>query len=162
MQLHRGFQIYKIDHDWECDCCGRRQRLSDILVSIEKETGGSAVRRVGDYGNLEVITLADIVECVHEITGVTLNQLIQKPRTHNGNKKADARHVFVLIALRHTPASLPELGRFLQRDHTTIMYYQAKKLTDKVRTTLMKVEERIQSIIARHERYEQHKLSIQK
>tara|TARA_R100000773_G_C4177163_1_gene88395 strand:+ start:72 stop:560 length:489 start_codon:yes stop_codon:yes gene_type:complete len=162
MQLHRGFQIYKIDTEWQCDCCGRRQRLQDICLSIEKETGGSVLRRVGDYGNLEVITLADIVECVHEITGVTLNQLIQKPRTHNGNKKADARHVFVLIALRHTTSSYPELGRFLQRDHTTIMYYQAKKLTDKVRNMLIKVEERIQSIIARHERYEQHKLSTQK
>ena len=162
MQLHRGFQIYKIDHDWECDCCGRRQRLSDICLSIEKETGGSVLRRVGDYGNLEIIAFADIVDCVQEITGVTLNQLIQKPRSHNGNRKADARHVFVLIALRHTTASLGELARFLQRDPSTIMYYQTKKMTDKVRNMLIKVEERIQSIIARHERYEQHKLSIQK
>jgi chromosomal replication initiator protein len=65
------------------------------------------------------ITIAQIVELVDAEFGVTVEQIRGPRRTH---QFVFARHVAQYLATRLLPAhSLPVIGRYFFRDHTSIM-----------------------------------------
>lgn len=65
------------------------------------------------------LRIADIVEAVCEITGVHRRELLSVFRDH---VLIEARHCVCVIARHEAGRSYPEIGRFLDRDHTTILY----------------------------------------
>ena len=65
------------------------------------------------------ITVATIVECVSEVTGIPVADIL----SHNtAREMVRARHVALWLAKNRTDYTLPRIGRSLGgRDHTTVM-----------------------------------------
>ena len=65
-------------------------------------------------------TKEDIVECVTDEYGVTLDVILSKTRLR---PVVDARHVLCALMRRRLKMTLSEIGEFLQdRDHTTVRH----------------------------------------
>jgi len=67
------------------------------------------------------------------VTGVTRNELLsaRKPA-----KFVHARHIAMYLAREYTTLSFPQIGRAMNKDHTTV-YYVANKLANRSRGATM-------------------------
>jgi len=76
----------------------------------------------------EVATLQSVMEAMFETYGITQRQLRNR-RRNSGS--VESRAVFCKLASDYTNCSLPEIGRYIDRDHTTVMYLiNVKKLSE--------------------------------
>jgi hypothetical protein len=66
----------------------------------------------------EKIRMHTILQAVIAETGVSEDEFRSRRQTR---RTADARHLFVFLARFLTPCSLPEIGRYLGRGHTTVL-----------------------------------------
>ena len=73
----------------------------------------------GEEEGLRDISIKTIAEMVESRTGQTLNDLRSGRRDR---KLSYARHVFWYLARKHTKKSLPLLGSFLDKDHTSVIH----------------------------------------
>lgn len=64
------------------------------------------------------------------VYGVSLRRMQSEERTH---AVAEARQIAFYVIWRRTGSSLPEIGRFFNRDHTTVLH-GVKKISDLVAT----------------------------
>lgn len=62
--------------------------------------------------------LTDVLDAVLEVTGVTRDDFDGITRARH---VTDARHMFVALARKKTTRSLPEIGRWYGKDHTTVL-----------------------------------------
>lgn len=65
------------------------------------------------------ITTSEVLELVHEITGITPDKILSRRRT---DELVYARHLTIYILRKHTNMTLKNIGDFLGRDHTSIIH----------------------------------------
>jgi chromosomal replication initiator protein len=65
------------------------------------------------------MTITEIQRLVAERFGVTMCDLMSRRR---GRAQARPRQVAMWLARHTTPCSLPEIGRWFERDHSTVMH----------------------------------------
>lgn len=74
----------------------------------------------------EKVMVKKIVAATADVYGISITDLMSNRRSP---EFTEARHAAMLLAGRCTKWSYPEIGRFFDRDHTTVMY--AKKKLEK-------------------------------
>lgn len=72
---------------------------------------------------ISVVTFRDIVREVCGYYGITPELLVDKERR---KRAVMARRMVCFLAREHTNLSSPELGRMLERHHTTVLYCAAE------------------------------------
>lgn len=77
-----------------------------------------------------MITIDDVLDVVSEYTGVDKSSILGRSRYREVMR---ARHLFVYLAVEHTGRSVSELGRFCNKDHTTIIH-SVKLVSDLIET----------------------------
>ena len=87
--------------------------------------------------------LLDIASIMEEQVGITRTFLKSKQRNR---KNVGARIIFCKLAAEFTNASLPLIGQFIDRDHTTVMYLKDKVLPREYQEIYNLVRKRIRSI----------------
>ena len=65
------------------------------------------------------VSIAAIIEAVSAETGVDIFEIKGPVR---GQPIVLARHIAAHLAVKHTGLSLPQIGRALNRDHSTVLY----------------------------------------
>lgn len=85
-----------------------------------------------------------IMSLMEENYGITHKQLRMKRRTYGLSQQ---RHIFCKLASEYTEASYPMIGRFINREHTTVMHSVDAKL-DKEYT---EIYEDLRRIVAERE-----------
>lgn len=104
--------------------------MREINIRVPDEAKNVTIQLKGE--NIAGYTITDLILLAKEIervTRVTLPELISKKR----NKQlVMARQMFSYIAHKAGNFSLSEIGRFLNRDHSTIIYSRdnAKDMLD--------------------------------
>jgi len=94
-----------------CEKCKREMNLS----SSHSMTEGT-------------VTLRSINKVMYETYGVT-HRLLRNRRRNSF--AVESRAMFCKLASDYTNCSLPEIGRYIDRDHTTVMYLiNVKKLSE--------------------------------
>jgi chromosomal replication initiator protein len=74
--------------------------------------------RLADASTRRVPTLDEAARAVADAFGLTLEQLMDRGQHQH---LVRARHAFVIICRKYLHASFPAIGRFMKRDHTTMM-----------------------------------------
>jgi len=89
------------------------------------------------------LEMFDIIPIVTKVTGYTLGQL----RSHARNRsKVEARQLFVLLCLEHTPHSFVQMGITLNRDHSSVVWLSARKHSDAFKEIWEKACEEIDTL----------------
>lgn len=70
-----------------------------------------------------------IIRATCTVTGITRNELLSARRPANF---VYARHIAMYLAREYTTLSFPQIGRAMNKDHTTV-YYVANKLSNRSR-----------------------------
>lgn len=93
------------------------QRLTDRISSLERDAEFYHSQKV----RLHIINgpLTLIIGIVSERMDVPIKDIKSARRSKT---VAMARHVFEYMARHHTECSLPTIGQFIRKDHTTVMY----------------------------------------
>lgn len=74
-------------------------------------------------GEAETLAVKRIVAAASEVYGVSVLEILSKRR----NKQfTEARHAAMLTALRHTRWGYSDIGRFFNRDHTSVLHAERK------------------------------------
>lgn len=71
----------------------------------------------------EKVLVKKIIAATAEVYGISVTDLMSNRRKA---EFTEARHAAILLAVRCTKWSYPEIGRFFDRDHTTVMYAHKK------------------------------------
>ena len=101
------------------------QRLLSILEMLDKTKTVTKIKKVYVFDSQEAedeIKQIDLIEEAQRIAhmyGTTLQEMKGKRKFHN---IVSARAHFCRYARLHSDISLSQLGRFLKRDHTSIMH----------------------------------------
>ena len=74
-----------------------------------------------------------IIRATCTVTGITRNELLSARRPA---KFVHARHIAMYLAREYTTLSFPQIGRAMNKDHTTV-YYVANKLANRSRGATM-------------------------
>lgn len=85
-----------------------------------------------------------IMSVMEKNYGITYKQLRMKRRTYSLSQQ---RHIFCKLASEYSEASYPMIGKFINRDHTTVLHSVDAKL-DKDYT---KIYENLRRIIVERE-----------
>lgn len=93
-----------------------RQR---VYLRVTALRGGSPIVNLYKVVNATPITRAGIIAATLRATKIHRRDLLSRYRDKN---LVDARHAAMDIMRRMTPASLPQIGQALARDHTTVMH----------------------------------------
>lgn len=96
----------------------------NALVKILKTLFGTTTEQTSTTSDFD-----KIINATTEVTGVTRLQMLSKRRV---KEYVQARHLAMYMAREMTTMSLPEIGREMQRDHTTV-WYAAEKLSKRGR-----------------------------
>lgn len=91
----------------KCATCGQRVKNLDVLDSYY-------LSMTNRFTKLETI-----MHLMNQMYGITYKQLRTKRKTYGLVKQ---RQIFCKLAGEFTEASYPMIGRFIDRDHTTVMY----------------------------------------
>lgn len=70
-----------------------------------------------------------IIRATCTVTGLTRNELLSSRRS---KEFIHARHIAIYLAREYTTLSLPQIGRAMNKDHTTV-HYVANKLANRGR-----------------------------
>jgi len=97
----------------KCSTCGQRIESPAVMDSFYL----SMTKR---FTRLETI-----MQLMERHYGITYKQLRMKRRTYGLSQQ---RHIFCKLASEYTEASYPMIGRFVNRDHTTVMHSVDAKL----------------------------------
>lgn len=96
----------------------------NALVKILKTLFGTTTEQTSTTSDFD-----KIINATTEVTGVTRLQMLSKRRV---KEYVQARHLAMYMAREMTTMSLPEIGREMQRDHTTV-WYASEKLSKRGR-----------------------------
>lgn len=77
----------------------------------------------GAYDDGDFIGLVSVMEAVGQVYGVTRDEIMCKSRLR---RLAYPRFAMYYLGWLHTKRSIANIGRFMGRDHTTIMYGRDK------------------------------------
>jgi len=89
-----------------------------------------------------VVTLRSVMEAMFKTYGVTQRQLRKRRRTYG---LAESRALFCKLAADFTNSSLTEIGRYIDRDHTTVIHFiKAKELSGEYKKLYTLVKERLE------------------
>ena len=121
-----------------------REGLQDADIPAQEETSRGAVSGRRDYGN---ITLDHCFDAVQDVKYITLRQLRSPRRVYTMQ-----RHLFVALACEWTSESYPRIGQYIDKHHSTVMYYEQRQKTEDFYALYEKAEDRIQKELARQER----------
>ena len=91
----------------KCSTCGQKIESPAVMDSFYL----SMTKR---FTRLEYI-----MNLMERYYGITYKQLRMKRRTYGLSQQ---RHIFCKLASEYTEASYPMIGRFINRDHTTVMH----------------------------------------
>jgi chromosomal replication initiator protein len=86
----------------------------NALVRILKTLFGTTTEQTSTVSDID-----KIINATTEVTGVTRLQMLSKRRE---KEYVQARWIAMYVAREMTTMSLPEIGRKMQRDHTTVLY----------------------------------------
>jgi len=90
----------------------------------------------------EVATLQSVMEAMFETYGITQRQLRNR-RRNSGS--VESRAVFCKLAADFTNSSLTVIGRYIDRDHTTVIHLiNVKKLSSAYQAIYWLVRERLE------------------
>ena len=70
-----------------------------------------------------------IIRATCTVTGLTRNELLSGRRS---KEFVHARHIAMYLAREYTTLSFPQIGRAMNKDHTTV-YYVANKMANRGR-----------------------------
>ena len=115
-----------------CASCGHK---------LEGETLTSYYRSM----NNGVVPLHIIMSIMEDNTGITQKTLRTNRRTFG---LAQSRRVFVKLACEFSTSSYPEIGRYIFRDHTSVMYTERAELADEYQVIYERVREKVKEWIA--------------
>lgn len=76
------------------------------------------------------LEMMDIIPIVTKVTGYTLGQLRSHAQGARVKLKVNARQLFVLLCLEHTPYSFVQIGITLNRDHTSMLNLSNRERSD--------------------------------
>ena len=76
------------------------------------------------------LEMMDIIPVVTKVTGYTLGQLRSHALGARVKSKVDARQLFVLLCLEHTPYSFVQIGITMNRDHTSMINLSNRERSD--------------------------------
>jgi len=108
--------------------------------------------------NLEYCSMSSILKAVCEVFEVSKEELLSKRRYKELIKP---RHVFYYLAHSLTDKSLVGIGRYLDKDHTTIMY-GADKIRNEKKTNkdLCVLLDEVEALALSHELNRVEQLSV--
>jgi len=144
MYVQSRFQVLPADREWHGIDSRGREGLQDANIQAQEEASRGAVSRRSDYGN---ITLDHCFEAVRDVKYITLRQLRSPRRVYTMQ-----RHLFVVLACEWTSESYPGIGQFIDKHHSTVMYYEQRVKTEDFYALYEKAEDRINQELARQER----------
>ena len=94
--------------------------MLDVLMRTARRAQGWLDRTPSLTKTNDVVRIIDVVTSV---TGVTEIEILSRRR---GEDRIRARHIAAVLMIEMTDMSFAEIGRVLNRDHTTIMYIKNK------------------------------------
>lgn len=100
--------------------------MSNVLTTTVKKWLGWSAHTPSLTKPNDIIRIINVVTAV---TGVTELELLSRRR---GDALIRARHIAALLMMEMTDMSYFEIGRALNRDHTTILYIK-KKMSNRSR-----------------------------
>jgi len=103
----------------------------NVLVRILRKLSGTTTEPTltvskASYNSPEI---ERIINATCDITGVTRNELMSRRRQ---KEYVYARHIAMYLAREYTTLSFPQIGRAMNKDHTTV-YFAAEKLSKRGR-----------------------------
>lgn len=103
----------------------------NVLVRILRKLSGTTTEPTltvskASYSSPEI---ERIINATCDITGVTRNELMSRRRQ---KEYVYARHIAMYLAREYTTLSFPQIGRAMNKDHTTV-YSAAEKLSKRGR-----------------------------
>jgi len=114
----------------------RIRRLERVIIKLELEIAWlMSLDEDGCDRNLTIKTISDMV-CAK--TGTNIVEL-RTPRRQYG--LCTARHILMLLARNYTTLSLPKIGKYINKDHTSVIH-GIRKIQER-----MKVEEPLKKLV---------------
>ena len=151
MQIHRGFQVHRPEPErtdepgWSISF-NRGEGIRDTRIQAQNETGESLKPWPGSPGNTSKLpSLSRICSATCDVLEVT-------PIAFKGDRRNKelvyARHIAYYLCGELTQKSYPDIGRFVNRDHTSVMYGH-KKVRRRLEHGDPDLMEAIQAVMAR-------------
>ena len=144
MYVQSRFPVLPADREWRGVDSRGRKGLQDADIQAQEEASRGVIPRRSDNRN---ITLEHCFEAVRDVKYITLRQLRSPRRVY-----VMQRHLFVALAVEWTSESYPGIGRFIDKHHSTVMYYEQRQKTEEFYALFEEAEERIQKELGRQER----------
>ena len=144
MYIQSGFSLLRADIERHQASSRGRQGVQDTSISAQKEARRGAVPGRDYHGN---ITLEHCLEAVSDVKYITLRQIRSPRRVYKMQ-----RHLSCCLAEEWTSESIPAIARFIDKHHTTVMYYLQREKTEKFYALFAEAKERIQKELERQER----------
>lgn len=115
MQIHSRFQVSQRKKDDRRGCKG----VQDTHLPPEKKTDESLLSQLRDHGDIpKHVQTKEVVFAISKLSGCRIQELLSKRRSQ---LITPFRHLLYYILRRYTYRTFPEIGRDLDRDHTTII-----------------------------------------
>ena len=116
MQLYSRLQLFQPEGTGGGGC----QRVQDTSLQIKEEAGGSDTPWGEDIGDItNTVSVKKILLAISDVTGCPPLELINHRRSR---EVMPYRHLLYALAKELTWQSFPQLGKTLNRDHSTVLH----------------------------------------
>lgn len=116
MQLYSRLQLFQPEGTGG----GRCQRVQDTSIPTKEETGGSNLSGGENLRDIaETVSVKKILLALSDVTGCPPLELINHRRSR---EVMPYRHLLYALAKELTWQSFPQLGKTLNRDHSTVLH----------------------------------------
>jgi chromosomal replication initiation ATPase DnaA len=116
MQLYSRLQLFQPEGTDRGGCKG----VQDTSISLEEEAGRSHASGGENLGDIaETVSVKKILLALSDVTGCPPLELINHRRSR---EVMPYRHLLYALAKELTWQSFPQLGKTLNRDHSTVLH----------------------------------------
>jgi len=116
MQIHSRFQLFQAEGTGRGGC----QRVQDTSLQAKEEAGRSHTSGGENLGDIaETVSVKKILLALSDVTGCPPLELINHRRSR---EVMPYRHLLYALAKELTWQSFPQLGKTLNRDHSTVLH----------------------------------------
>mgnify|MGYP003125111268 FL=1 len=116
MQLYSRLQLFQPEGTGRGGCKG----VQDTSISLEEEAGRSHTSGGENLGDIaETVSVKKILLALSDVTGCPPLELINHRRSR---EVMPYRHLLYALAKELTWQSFPQLGKTLNRDHSTVLH----------------------------------------